>query len=75
MSKVTLNCLGESCPTPLIRIRKKMGSLRKDDILVVKIDHSCALKSIPEWAHQMGYEIEIIEISSHNWEVIIEKAQ
>lgn len=69
----TLDCLGEACPVPLIRTQAKMEELSIGDTLIVSIDHSCAMKNIPEWARKVGHNVEIEEIDDGEWELIIEK--
>ena len=50
MSKeVVLDCLGEACPVPLIKTEKALEKLESGDILIVQLDHSCAMKNVPEW--------------------------
>jgi TusA-related sulfurtransferase len=73
MSEYTLDCLGEICPVPLIKTQKKLAALNKNDILIVSIDHSCAMKNIPEWARKEGHNVEIEEINDGEWEIYIEK--
>lgn len=74
MSKeVMLDCLGEACPIPLIKTEKKMKELTIGDVLIVQIDHSCAMKNVPEWGRKEGYNVEIEEVGDGEWEVIIEK--
>ncbi|MGI5878834.1 MAG: sulfurtransferase TusA family protein [Christensenellales bacterium] len=74
MSKeVTLDCLGEACPVPLMKTQKALEKLEAGDVLIVQIDHSCAMKNVPEWARKQGYGVEIEEVDDGEWEVIIEK--
>jgi TusA-related sulfurtransferase len=75
MSKeVVLDCMGEACPVPLIKTEKALAELESGDILIVEIDHSCAMKNVPEWARKEGHEVEVEEVDEGEWEVIIEKA-
>lgn len=75
MSKeVVLDCMGEACPVPLIKAEKALAELAKGDVLIVEIDHSCAMKNVPEWARKEGHEVEVEEVDEGEWEVIIEKA-
>ena len=74
MSEKMLDCLGEACPVPLIRTQKAMSELAVGDVLVVEIDHSCAMKNIPEWAEKTGHNYEIQEVEDGQWEITIEKA-
>jgi len=75
MSKeVELDCLGEACPIPLIKAEKAIAKLDSGDILIVLLDHSCAMKNVPEWARKQGHNVEIEEVDDGEWECFIEKA-
>ena len=73
MAQFELDCLGEACPVPLMKTEKKMNTLTAGDVLVVHIDHSCAMKNVPEWARKQGYNVEVEEVDDGEWDVIIEK--
>ena len=75
MAEFTLDCLGEACPVPLMKTEKKMNQMAVGDVLIVSIDHSCAMKNIPEWARTQGHNVEIEEIDDGEWEVVIEKTK
>lgn len=75
MAEYTLDALGEACPVPLIRTEKKMKELQVGDILIVEVDHSCAMKNVPEWARKQGYNVELEEIEEGRWDIIIEKTK
>jgi TusA-related sulfurtransferase len=73
MAEFTLDCLGEACPIPLLKIQKKWPALKLGDVLIVHIDHSCALKNIPEWARKDGHNVEVDEVDEGTWDIYIEK--
>ena len=73
MAEFELDCMGEACPVPLMKTEKKMNTLAAGDVLVVHIDHSCAMKNVPEWARKQGYNVEVEEVNDGEWDVIIEK--
>ncbi len=73
MKEVMLDCLGEACPIPLMKAEKKLNTMDIGDILIVQIDHSCAMKNVPEWARNQGHNVEIEEVGDGEWEVVIEK--
>ena len=75
MKEVELDCMGEACPVPLVKAQKKLEELEIGDVLIVAIDHSCAMKNLPEWARTEGHNVEIEEIDDGEWEVIIEKTK
>ena len=74
MKEVILDCLGEACPIPLVKSENAMKERASGDVLIVQIDHSCAMKNVPEWARKEGHNVEIEEVDDGEWEVIIEKA-
>ncbi|MGL1891563.1 MAG: sulfurtransferase TusA family protein [Spirochaetaceae bacterium] len=74
MSKeVELDCMGEACPIPLVKAEKALEKMDKGDVLIIQIDHSCAMKNVPEWARKEGHNVELEEVDDGEWEVIIEK--
>lgn len=75
MKEFTLDCLGEACPVPIMKTEKKMNAMEVGDVLIVQIDHSCAMKNVPEWARNQGHNVEIDEVGDGEWEVVIEKAK
>ena len=75
MKEVELDCLGEACPVPLVKAQNKLKELEVGDVLIVQLDHSCAMKNVPEWARNEGHNVEIEEVDDGEWEVIIEKVK
>ena len=75
MKEVVLDCLGEACPVPLVKAQKKIAELEIGDLLIVQIDHSCAMKNLPEWARTDGHNVEVEETGDGEWDVIIEKTK
>ncbi|MDF2519909.1 MAG: SirA-like [Clostridia bacterium] len=71
--EIVLDCIGEVCPVPLIKAENALKKLTVGDILIIQIDHSCAMKNIPEWAKKAGHNVEVQEPVDGEWEVIIEK--
>ncbi|MBB6216000.1 TusA-related sulfurtransferase [Anaerosolibacter carboniphilus] len=75
MTEIRLDCLGETCPVPLVKTQKKMGTMKVGEVLIVEIDHSCAMKNVPEWAKKEGHHVEIEEVDDGQWEIFIEKTK
>ncbi len=73
MKEVVLDCFGAACPLPLVKAQTAIKKLESGDILIVQIDHSCAMKNLPEWARKNGYNVEVEEVDDGEWAVIIEK--
>ena len=75
MAEYTLDCLGEACPVPLMKAEKKMAEMKVGDVLIIAVDHSCAMKNIPDWARKVGHNVEVEEVDDGEWEIIIEKSK
>ncbi|NIZ19182.1 sulfurtransferase TusA family protein [Entomospira culicis] len=75
MQEHELDCMGEACPVPLIKTQKKMEGMAVGDVLIVHIDHSCAVKNVPEWARTQGYNVEIDDVDDGEWDIVIEKTK
>lgn len=75
MKEFTLDCMGEACPLPMMKTEKQMEKMEVGDVVIVQIDHSCAVKNVPEWARNQGYNVEIDEVDDGEWEIIIEKTK
>lgn len=75
MKTYNLDCLGEACPIPLIKAQNKFETMEVGDVLVINVDHSCAIKNIPEWAEKVGYNAEVEEVSEGEWNIIVEKSK
>ncbi len=71
--EVTLDCMYEACPIPLIKAAKALKTMDKGDILTLITDHSCSIVNVSEWAKKNGYPIDYIEIGDGEWEIYIEK--
>lgn len=40
-----------------------------------RLTNSCAMKNVPEWARNQGYNVEIEEVDDGEWEIVIEKTK
>ncbi len=75
MQEIVIDCLGEACPVPLVKAQNKLKEMNIGDILICQIDHSCAMKNLPEWARTDGHNVEVDEVDDGEWEVVIEKVK
>lgn len=74
MAERLLDCIGEACPIPLLKAQEAIKGMETGDILIVNVDHSCAIKNVPDWARSVGYNVEIEEVAEGEWDIIIEKS-
>lgn len=68
---LTLDCLGEMCPVPLLRLQKALGeSAARDGILLIT-DHSCVPKSIEAFCATKKLRYVPDEVINGVWELHI----
>lgn len=70
--EIIVNCLGETCPVPLVETRKAVRKANKGDMLVIKGDHSASKKEIPMAVKAMGLNLVSVEEKNNSWEIKIE---
>ena len=73
MAEYELDCLGEACPLPLVKAENKLKEMEVGDVVIVLIDHSCAMKNVPEWARKEGHNVEIEEVDDGEWENVLSR--
>jgi TusA-related sulfurtransferase len=75
MAEKFLDCLGEACPVPLMKAQNELASMAAGDVLTINVDYACAMKNVPTWAREQGYNVEVKEIDEDEWDVVIEKTR
>lgn len=68
---VILDCLGEICPVPVMRLQKALKDNAGDAELLLITDHSCVPKSVGEFCRskKLGYAAD--EVMNGVWELRI----
>jgi TusA-related sulfurtransferase len=75
MAERFIDCLGEVCPTPLIRAQNELKTMAAGDVLTVNVDYPCAMKNVPDWAQTQGYPAQVEETGAGEWEIRITKTE
>ena len=74
MAYYTLDITGKVCPFCLLIVKKKIATLVKEDVLIVKIDHPpAATDTIPYSMKKMGYPCELKMLEPGLWQLLIIK--
>ncbi|MCG8499592.1 MAG: sulfurtransferase TusA family protein [Firmicutes bacterium] len=68
-----INCLGESCPIPVLKIKQTLKTMGPGDCAKVITDHSCVLQSVLSHFKKTGVTIEHEEVMNGIWEIFITK--
>jgi tRNA 2-thiouridine synthesizing protein A len=56
LNNVTLDCLGQKCPLPVIRLAQNIGKIEVGEIIRVLADDPAARNDIPAWCRMKGHE-------------------
>ena len=70
----TLDVRGEICPYPMMKTVQALKKLPKDALeLIVITDHAPALETIPTQATRLGFEVDIQETGSPEWQLTLRR--
>lgn len=73
--EVYIECLGDVCPVPLMKLKSKETLLKKGITIKLVTDHSCVSESIKNYCVAKGYRLEIQEPINGVWEFFIDDLQ
>lgn len=68
---ITLNCLGDICPIPILKIKAQLKSMHHGDSLLTITDHSCVATSILDHYKNKKYDIKSEEVMNGVWEITL----
>ena len=67
----TLDCLGDICPVPMMKLQALESELRRGEHVMVITDHSCTCQSLGAYCRAKRYAMRIEEPMCGIWEVHI----
>ncbi|WP_227017296.1 sulfurtransferase TusA family protein [Sinanaerobacter chloroacetimidivorans] len=70
---IRIDCLGDMCPVPIIKLQKREGELSKGRQIVLITDHSCVSESVKNYCNVHRYKVKILEPVNGVWEFYISK--
>lgn len=65
--ELVVDCRGETCPVPLVEVRKAVRNGQKGDLLRVLGTHPASRKEIPMAARALGLSVEADEGTDTDW--------
>ncbi len=68
-----VDCLGKTCPKPLIEARKAMRDARPGEVIEITGDHAPSKKEIPMAVGLLGHELLGIDEKDRIWTIRIRK--
>ncbi len=67
----TIDCLGDMCPVPILKIQKQFKKTKTGISIKVITDHSCVAESIKNHYSNEKFSFESDEVMNGVWEIII----
>ena len=62
---ITLDCLGQRCPLPVIKLAKALPGVAVGEVVRVLADDPAAANDIPAWCRMKGQEFIATDGDSH----------
>lgn len=68
---MTLNCLGDICPLPMMKFKEMKKALQEGREIMLVTDHSCAAENVLDYCRSLHYAFEVEEPISGVWEITV----
>ena len=73
MAEMKVDCMGETCPVPLVETRKALRKANEGDIVEVTGTHPASKKEIPMAVKALGLELIGVQEEGGVWKIRIRK--
>lgn len=73
MAEIKVDCRGETCPVPLVEVRKAVRKAAPGDVIEVAGTHPASKKEIPMAVDALGLELLSVEGSDTDWTIRIRR--
>jgi len=70
---VRVDCRGETCPVPLVEVRKALRKAEPGDVVEVVGTHPASKEEIPMAAKALGLELLCVEGTPEDWRICIRR--
>ena len=73
MAEIMVDCRGETCPVPLVEVRKALRKASPGDVVEVLGTHPASRKEIPMAVEALGLELLNVEGTDTDWKIHIRR--
>lgn len=73
MAEIKINCVGETCPVPLVETRKALRKAADGDIVEITGTHPASKKEIPMAVKALNMKLLGVEEEGDIWKIRIKK--
>lgn len=71
MLKLTLDCMGDFCPLPILKLERALQNLSSGDSMMLVCDHSCVVESVSDFLSLRPYSYTLDEVMNGIWEITV----
>ena len=72
---VTIDCMGEQCPIPVVKTRKAILGLTSADTVETIVDNEIAVQNLTKMANEMGYRVSSKKVAEGKFAVTMEVSE
>ncbi len=72
-ANIVVDCRGETCPVPLVEVRKAIRRAAPGDVIEVVGTHPASKKEIPMAVEALGLELLGVEGADTDWAICIRR--
>jgi tRNA 2-thiouridine synthesizing protein A len=73
MANLKVDVRGETCPVPLVEMRKALRKVEQGDTIEITGTHPASKKEIPMAADALGVKIVSDEQTGNEWKIVLQK--
>ncbi len=73
MVQIRIDVRGETCPVPLVEVRKALRKAAPGDLIEVVGTHPASKKEIPMAVAALRYKLVSVEGTDTDWRILIER--
>jgi tRNA 2-thiouridine synthesizing protein A len=73
MAEIKVDVRGETCPVPLVELRKALRKASQGDVVEVIGTHPASKKEIPMAANALAVKIISDEQNGEEWKIVLQK--
>jgi tRNA 2-thiouridine synthesizing protein A len=73
MAEIKVDCMGETCPVPLVEVRKALRRAAPGDVITVLGSHPASKKEIPMAVNALKLKVLGIEGTDTDWKIVIQR--
>ena len=73
MAEIAVDCRGQTCPVPLVEVRKALRKARPGEVIKVTGTHPASKKEIPMAVQALGAELLGVEGTDTDWIIRIRR--